>query len=171
MKNHYTNLVTLIGPIQFESVNGVITNVRKILEKGEKSCTLMISSGGGMVDVGNMLVDVLPGLVQNLTTIGTGMVGSMAIPVFLCAPKGNRLITSHTRFFFHEIGRNYTNTRLGVGEVESDLRDLKALQKWYIDFVAENTRLSTKKISDLMRDETMLYPDNLLRSGFAKEII
>lgn len=172
MNINFTRSTALLGPINFESADVVFSNIHKAMDKDPNAETfLIINSGGGIVDVGNMIIDLLPTLSPKLVTVGTGVIGSMAIPVFLCGHK--RVITRHTRFFFHEIGRSYKDARLGVGEVQSHLGDMKALQRWYIDYIVNRTegKISARRLSGLMKQETTLYPDDLKNLGFFSEII
>ncbi len=169
---NFARSATIIGPINSESASQVLKDTHKWIKEDPNAETfLVINSGGGYVDIGNTIIDMLPLLSPKLVTVGTGMVGSMAIPVFLCGQK--RVITRHTRFFFHEIGRNYRDTRLGVGEVESQLGDMKAQQKWYIDYVVERTngKVTARRLRQWMTDQTTLYPDDLKDLGFFEDIL
>lgn len=172
MNINYARSSILMGPINHETGSRIFADTAKAIEKDPNAETfLIINSGGGIVDVGNMITSLLPGLSPKLVTVGSGLVGSMAIPVFLCG--ASRYITRHTRFFFHEIGRNYKDTRMGVGDVKSDLDDLRALQKWYIEYIVERTggKLSAKRLNRLMVAETTLYPDQMKDLGLFDRVI
>lgn len=173
MKLNFKRSTVLFGPVNLESSGKILAELIGIEGKGSpgEESFLFINSGGGGVDAGNTLIDLLPHAVSNLVTVGTGMVGSMAIPVFLCGSK--RVVTKHARFFFHEIGRTYKDIRLGVGEVESDLRDLRIVQGWYVDYVISRTngKMKPSYLRKIMREETFLFPDDLIRYGLVDEVL
>lgn len=172
MNIDFSRSVNIIGPINSDSAVHVFRETGKAIEKNADGETfLIINSGGGFVDIGNTIVDILPLQSPKLVTVGTGMVGSMAIPIFLCGRR--RFIAKHTRFFFHEIGRNYKDTRLGVSEVEYQLGDMKAQQQWYINYVVERTggKVTADCLRQWMKNETTLYPDDLKDLGFFEAIL
>jgi len=172
MHINFARSLGLLGVVNRESVDAIFKGAAGLIGKDPSAeVFLLINSGGGSVDAGNMVIDLLPKLCPNLVTVGSGMVGSMAIPIFLSG--GKRYITRHTRFFFHEVGNNYKDTRLGVGEVESDLKDLEALQHWYIEYVVERTegKLSEKRLRRMMRSETTLYPKDMKGLGLFDKVI
>lgn len=168
--------VALLGKINTETAGRVIRDIMERYEADpQKEVTLFISSGGGSVDAGFMLVDVLRTLVKTgckLVTIGSGLVGSMAIPVFMCGK--NRKITTHTRFFFHELGFiSGSETRMSTSGAAAQAKSLGMIQKWYADFVEQHSggKMIAETVEKLMEEESFLYPQDILEKGIAHEII
>jgi len=168
--------VSLFGNINHEVSGRIIGEVAKIVSGDspdeQKDILLFISSGGGYVDAGNLMIDTLPLLSQRIVTLGSGNVSSMAIPLLVLGYK--RLVTKHTRFLFHDIGRTFgKDERLGLTGAESSLKDLRVLQDWYIEYVVSRSsgKIDSDKIREIMSDETFLYPEEMLRYGLIDEII
>jgi ATP-dependent protease ClpP protease subunit len=125
-----------------------------------------------MCDPSFMFIDMVKVYGVNLTTIGSGGVGSMAVPIF--AMGNRRLITRHTDFFFHDLGFHpEKEERLSVSELERKSENLMVSQKWYAEILEERTqgKFKAEEVLRLMKQESYLYPDDLLRVGLAHEVI
>ncbi len=177
MKIDSKRVVPLMGTITVESAAKVLESISKLVESDSTTgptqpIYLVINSGGGLVDAGNMLVDLLPTIVPELVTIGTGRVGSMAVPIFCVGKK--RLVTRHTRFFFHDVGVvHHKDEQHGLSEMRSYVVDLDQLQSWYKECIvsASGGVFTDPDLTGFMKNETYIYPPDLIRLGLVHEII
>ncbi len=165
---------SLFGKIEYPTIDRVY---REMTELRKNTPTLpvdlIISSGGGIIDVGFALVDLLTlfqrrGLI--LTSVGVSAVGSMAIPVFMSA--GRRIITPHTSFFFHELGYTTDGERITTRESGFRTGSLRKDEEWYSEIIAKQSgKISAREVRKLMKKTSNLYPDQIIRYGLAHEII
>lgn len=166
-------VVPLFGKINHESIGKTLERVMTLWHaKPLENVFLVINSGGGSVDAGFMFIDLIQAADIKLVTIGTGHVGSMAIPVFCAGHR--RLITSHTDFFFHELGHTYEKEqRVSLTDINVKGKNMAISQTWWAEFVAKRTdhRLTKEIVLDLMKAETWMFPEDIVKYGLAHEIV
>jgi ATP-dependent Clp protease, protease subunit len=92
--------LTFFGSIRAPASTSLRTALCQMVNEDAKRVTILFASDGGSTDDGIALHAYLAALPLEITMHAVGVVGSMAIPVFLAAPK--RLASKHARFFFHE---------------------------------------------------------------------
>jgi len=77
-----------------------------ILEQNLKAkndtLTLIICSEGGSVNHGFALIDVMRGSKIPIRTVGTGLIASMSLLIFLSGEKGQRILTPNTVILSHQ---------------------------------------------------------------------
>lgn len=173
LKINPVRVVSLLGRVENDSVGKAFDKIIELRnEKPEEEVMLIINSGGGSLDAGFMFIDLIVAIGVQLVTVGTGHVGSMAIPIF-CAGQ-RRLITPHTDFFFHEVGNTpKKEERVSLSEMQSKAENLSISQMWSADFIASRpgVNLTKQMILDMMKEEVWLFPGDLVRYGLAHEIV
>ena len=92
--------LTFFGGISSPASTNLRSALCSMVNKGAKKITILFASWGGSTDDGIALYTYLTALPVELTMHAVGIVGSMAIPVFLAAP--HRFASENARFFFHE---------------------------------------------------------------------
>jgi len=112
-----------------------------MVNEGAKKITILFASWGGTTDDGIALYTYLTALPVELTMHAVGIVGSMAIPVFLSAP--HRFASENARFFFHE----YTWTHAQANIVTQTTMDEQSLRlsdalSWTKEIVRARTSLT-----------------------------
>jgi len=92
----------------FESVDDESASdcIRKLwyleLTAPGKPILFVINSPGGSVDAGMAIWDQVQMITSPVTTLVTGLAASMGSILSLCAPKGRRLATPHSRIMIHQ---------------------------------------------------------------------
>jgi ATP-dependent protease ClpP protease subunit len=107
-----------------------------------------------------------------LVTIGSGDVDSSGVVLFLTGET--RFVTKHTTMYLHLAGRSFNNTNrytahdLQMMAKEDTVKDLQ-----YADIVADNSRgkLTQQDVLDMMKDETVLTPQDMLSFGLADTVL
>lgn len=162
----------MIGKINIEGAIGffenekcvelidVITQVRKQPNATEFQVT--INSDGGICDVGYDIYNFLKSLGLPITTIGQGMVASIATVIFMAGSK--RIVKPNTKFMIHlpMIGMDYANSL----EVESALKQIKDEESKAVSFYSKELGLNKEAIYPLLRNETYLTEEQLMNLGF-----
>ena len=163
----------IFGDITHERVVKPLETILKLwMEEPNEEIILLINSGGGSLNPSFMFADMITALAIPLTTIGSGAVCSMAIPIFVSGKK--RLVTKHTNFFFHELGSTPDkDERLPLEEVEKMAKSLRNSQEWYAEIVSGSSggKLTKEKVLGLMRDGRYIYPDEAKKLGLVDDII
>jgi ATP-dependent Clp protease protease subunit len=103
--------------------------------------TLVINSKGGEIYDGLALYDRMRGSFCPITTIGTGLVASMAFIIFLAGDK--RIGTKTVRFLNHQASAQLTGkvTDIKIEQIETD-----SLEKECLKIITERTSQSAKRI-------------------------
>jgi ATP-dependent Clp protease protease subunit len=72
------------------------------LKKKNDTLTLIVCSEGGSVNHGFALIDVMRGSRIPVRTVGTGLIASMGLLIFLSGAKGQRILTPNTVILSHQ---------------------------------------------------------------------
>lgn len=141
----------------------VISQVRKQPEA--TSFSVYINSEGGYVDVGFDIYNYLKSLGLPITTIGTGMVASIATVIFMAGQK--RIVTPNTQFMIHFPMAGISNAT--AEEMEMYSKELKSVENKIVDFYSKETALQKEAITPLLRNETFLTEKQLYDLGFVTQ--
>jgi len=133
--------------------------------------TLTVSSCGGPTGAAMYLYDTIRTIKMQLTTIGTGDVDSSGIVVFLAGTR--RLISPRTTLLLHEAGRHFDpHQRFTARELDAMAREDRLKDEQYASVVAANaSNLSVSDVLDMMRDNTVLSPDDCVKFGLAHALV
>lgn len=177
MKNKsqdYETLVYKIGrtiyfytEIDNESVCKTIRFLDELEKESKKEITIKICSHGGYIYSGFALYDRIRQSVCQINTVGAGIVGSMALIVYLAGDY--RYIEENATLLNHQ----------GYDEIEGRTEDLKIavketerLEKRAIEIVACHTGLTERKIiNDIQRGDNYIKPERAIDEGFAHELL
>ncbi len=166
-------IVPLFGKINHETMTKTMELMLGHWKKDrDKEIKLIVCSGGGMCDPSFMFIDMIKFYNINLTTIASGGVGSMAVPIFASGIK--RFVTKHTDIFLHDLGFSPDrDERLSITELHRKSDNLEVSQKWYAEYLEERTsgKFKASKVLKLMKAEVYLYPEEIIKLGLAHEII
>lgn len=148
----------------FEGVQGVelvdiIGQVKKQPEATEFH--VHINSEGGLVDVGFDIFNYLRSLGLPITTIGSGIVASIATVIFMAGKM--RLVRENTPFMIHLPWGGSMGT---ADELEQFADELRAIENKLVDFYKKELNLEKEAILPLLKNETWLTPEQLTTLGF-----
>jgi ATP-dependent protease ClpP protease subunit len=133
-----------------------------------KPCNLqvMICSGGGEVDAGCGMYELMRSSNNPLTTFGYGLVGSMAVLLFEAGDL--RVATEGTTFLLHDGSVRASGTLL---DVKIHLEEMLRNHNWYADQIAHRCKLPFKKVLELTQKETYLTAQEALNLKLVDEIV
>jgi ATP-dependent protease ClpP protease subunit len=127
-----------------------------------------INSPGGYVDVGDAIYDYLLSLKKQgktITTIQTGLIGSIATKLFLAGDR--RIADDRYQFWIHNPFQENVSGDADAMQAAADL--LGATEKNLRKFYAEFTQISDEGLDGLMKIETGLSADQCIKFKFATE--
>lgn len=138
----------------------VISQVRQ--QPKAESFEVYINSDGGVVDTGFDIYNFLKSLGVPITTIGQGMVASIATVIFMAGSK--RIIKPNTQFMIHLPmgGIDYAT----ADEMEMHAKHVRMVENNIIQFYSKELGLNKEAIAPLLRNETWLDQAKLIALGF-----
>lgn len=140
------------------------------LESDVTDIHVYINSGGGSVVEGWAIYDKLKTSGKKITTIGEGMVGSIATIIFMAGDY--RKLHENSRFFIHNpYWQPESPTPMEADDLISLGESLQAEQKKILDFYSAQTGKSVEELEPLMQKATDLTSTQAIELGFANEII
>ena len=150
-----------------------LSALKKFLDSLESDVTdihVAINSGGGSVVEGWAIYDKLKTSGKKITTIGEGMVGSIATIIFMAGDI--RKLHANSRFFIHNpYWQPDSPTPMEADDLISLGESLQAEQKKILDFYSRQTGTTIKQLEPLMQKATDLTSTQAVEMGFANEII
>jgi ATP-dependent protease ClpP protease subunit len=143
---------------------------RDSLEEDVTDIHVFINSGGGSVVEGWAIYDALKTSGKTITTIGEGMVGSIATIIYMAGTT--RKLHENSKFFIHNPYWQPSEASPMEGDALINLgEDLKKEQQKILDFYANQTGTAIESIQPLMQKATDLTSAEAVNMGFATEII
>lgn len=131
-------------------------------QTGSTSFRVHINSEGGIVDTGFDIFNYLKSLQVPITTVGSGLVASIATVIFMAGDK--RILTSGTQFMIHSPWGSIDGT---ADEIETYAQSVRDAENKLIKFYTNQTGLGSDAIAPLLKNETWLTEDQATSLGFA----
>lgn len=156
-----------IGNHPFFGKGFMFGDLLEFLFKNEdaKSYEIHINSPGGSVEEGFQIANHIEGLEKPVTMIGQ-RVESIATVIFLAGDE--RIVYPDTEFMIHN---PWVSIDGNADELESVIPELREIEEQTIAFYQERTQADNTLLRELMSAETYLSTDQLLKLGFATEIL
>jgi ATP-dependent Clp protease protease subunit len=107
--------ILINGPIEEDLGERVITQALVLDSDSHEPIRVLVTTPGGMVDVGFAIYDILRYVESKVICIGAGFVASMGVPIMLSVPRQDRYTLPNTRFMMHQ-------PSTGAAGVASDIR-------------------------------------------------
>jgi len=166
--------VQYFGVVNYATTERVIEEISRLLITDPyEDIYLSVTSAGGPTGTAMSFYDHMRSVLKApLVTIGSGDVDSSGIIIFLSGTK--RYLTKNTTLLLHRAGRVFEgDKRITAAELEAMMREdyLKDFQ--YASVLAEQSgnRLTTEKALQLMDQNTILTPVEMISYGLAHGIL
>lgn len=148
----------------FDGVAGVelVDVIGQVKKQPEATAfNVHINSEGGLVDVGFDIYHYLKSLGRPITTIGSGIVASIATVIFMAGSQ--RQVRENTPFMIHLPWGGSMGT---ADELEKFAGQLRAIEKKMVVFYKGALNLQEQALLPLLKNETWLTPQQLTALGF-----
>ena len=173
LQNIRNRRLFLSGEIKEKSVGDVVKNILKYNseDKGKAAeertpVLLYISSEGGDVDSGFMLIDVIENSKTPVYVINLGYCYSMAFIIYLAGHK--RYASKNSKFMVHD-GSSYVGGSTGKAKDTMDFID--AIEKRIKSYIVSRTKISAQKYTKNFRREWYMYADEAKSYGVCDFIL
>lgn len=151
-----------IGVWEGESSVTLLDIVKQVKEQSEATAyNVYINSEGGYVEDGFDILNYLRSLGKPITTIGNGIVASIATVIFMAG--NTRQVRENTQFMVHLPWQQMGGT---ADEIEAEVKGLRNAEKQLLDFYKKELSLTDEVVYPLLRDETYLSQEQLSTLGF-----
>lgn len=133
----------------------------------KKPITILFDSEGGNVYDGLALYDRMRICKSKITTIGLGLVASMAFVIFMGGDR--RVATSHVRFLNHQ---TRAELRGKLTDIEIEQTETKVIEEMCIKIISERTSQTAKRLrKDTKVGDKYIGAEEALRTGIIHEVI
>jgi ATP-dependent Clp protease protease subunit len=160
--------ITFNGPINAPASNSFRLALCQLINQGAEEITILFSSSGGSVDDGIALYTYIQSIPAKITMHAIGIVGSIAIPVFLAAP--NRFASKNSRFFFHDFTWTFATQLAPRTMIHEASILLKNALDWTEELLKSTTKLTDKDIKrkKLLKEPHIMSPSDALKFGIVQ---
>jgi ATP-dependent Clp protease protease subunit len=141
-------------------------------EETYKPIKFIISTHGGSAHEMFSIYDVMDLVKEDcdIETIGLGKVMSAGVLLLAAGTKGKRKIGKNCRVMIHPVAGGAVGD---LQDIENDTKEIKVLQKQYIECLARETNLSEKKLRSLIKKKVNCYfsAEEAIEMGIADQIL
>jgi len=162
-------IVMLTGPIETAMANTIVAQLLFLeSENPNADISLYINSPGGDVSAGWAIMDTMRYIKPNVSTIGMGLVASMAAVLLAAGEKGKRFVLPNTQVMIHQPS---SGTEGKVTDMEIYLKEVQHTKKALIKQMVEFTGRKEKEVFDAMERDNWLQPDEAKDFGIIDGIL
>ena len=162
-------IIMLSGEIEPGIANIVIAQLL-LLESENPNADIMmyIQSPGGVVDAGFAILDTMRYIRAPVSTIGIGMVASMASVLLAGGAKGKRFALPHSRVMIHQ---PHGGANGQITDMEIQVAEGKKAKENSIKVLAEFTGKPEKVLFDAMERDNFMSAAEAKAFGLVDEVL
>lgn len=162
-------IVMLSGPINEQVANTVIAQLLFLeSENPNADISLYIQSPGGEVYAGFAILDTMRSIKPKVSTIGIGLVASMASILLAAGAPGKRFALPHSKIMIHQ---PHGGAQGQVTDIQIVAREYQALKEEGAQILADASGQSLKKMIDAMERDNYMSADEAKKFGLIDEVL
>lgn len=162
-------IVMVSGPIETNMANTVVAQLLFLeSENPNADISLYINSPGGDVSAGWAIMDTMQYIKPNVSTIGMGLVASMASVLLAAGTKGKRFVLPNTQVMIHQPS---SGTEGKVTDMEIYLKEVQYTKKALIKQMMEFTGRKEKEVFDAMERDNWMQADEAKKFGLIDGVL
>ncbi|MCQ2572067.1 MAG: ATP-dependent Clp protease proteolytic subunit [Alphaproteobacteria bacterium] len=162
-------IVMVTGPIETGMANTIVAQLLFLeSENPNADISLYINSGGGDVSAGWAIMDTMRYIKPNVSTIGMGLVASMASMILAAGEKGKRFALPNTQIMIHQPS---SGTEGKVTDMEIYLKEVQHTKKTLIQQMVEFTGRKEKEVFDAMERDNWMQPEEAKKFGIIDNVL
>ncbi len=146
------------------------TQAMLFLMKTNEPIDLFINSGGGDVNAGLVIYDLIRSCRNEIRTYCIGKAFSMAAVILAGCQRGRRYILPHSQVMIHEamLGGDVGGTALSIRNIAERLSET---QKQLNDILSRHTGRSLDEIANDISFDNFMNAETAVRLGFCDKIV
>ena len=162
-------IVMVSGPIETAMANTVVAQLLFLeSENPNADISLYINSPGGDVSAGWAIMDTMQYIKPNVSTIGMGLVASMASVLLAAGEKGKRFVLPNTQIMIHQPS---SGTEGKVTDMEIYLKEVQYTKKAMIKQMMEFTGRKEKEVFDAMERDNWMQAEDAKKFGIIDGVL
>lgn len=167
-------IIKIVGQINEEQYHRFLSSLNFKELKSVESITVFITSGGGIVDYGIAIYDLLKSLNIPITTVAIGQCSSVATVIFAAGSK--RYISKNCVYLLHSASISpHECDRINLSEVTSIEKFIRKENDKIIGLILDSKgiNISLKKMKTIFSDsgDKIISAQEAVKYGFATEIL
>lgn len=162
--------IFLDGEINADMANALLMQMLYLEKEPEKPVTIYINSGGGEVNAGLMMYDILQNSPLTINLVCTGRAASMAAILLASGQKGRRFCLAHSQIMIHEplltggVGGSATSIHVLSDSILATRDTLNGI-------LSEHTGKSMEEINKATSFDNFMTPEEAIHFGICDQII
>ena len=162
--------IFLTGEINEESANAFLVKIMYLKSESGAPINIFINSGGGEINSGLIIYDVIKSLGDRVNLYCTGMAASMAALIFSSGAKGRRFILPHSKTMIHEplISNGVGGSATSIKDISDSILKTKQICN---EILALNTGKSLEEINEITRHDHYMNAEESIEFGMCDSII
>ncbi len=162
-------IVMVSGPIETNMANTIIAQLLFLeSENPNADISMYINSPGGEVYAGLAIMNTMQYIKPNVSTIGMGVVASMASVLLAAGEKGKRFLLPDSTVMIHQPS---AGTQGMITDMEISVREGQRLKKLITQKMAEFTGRKEKELFDAMERDNWMDADTAKKFGLIDGIL
>ncbi len=162
-------IVMVSGPIETNMANTIVAQLLFLeSENPNADISLYINSPGGEVYAGLAIMNTMQYIKPNVTTIGMGVVASMASVLLAAGEKGKRFLLPDATVMVHQPS---SGTQGMITDMEISVREGQRLKKLITQKMSEFTGRKEKEVFDAMERDNWMDAEAAKKFGLIDGIL
>lgn len=162
-------IVMVSGPIETNMANTIVAQLLFLeSENPNADISLYINSPGGEVYAGLAIMNTMQYIKPNVTTIGMGVVASMASVLLAAGEKGKRFLLPDATVMIHQPS---AGTQGMITDMEISVREGQRLKKLITQKMSEFTGRKEKEVFDAMERDNWMDAEAAKKFGLIDGIL
>ena len=162
-------IVMVSGPIETNMANTIIAQLLFLeSENPTADISMYINSPGGEVYAGLAIMNTMQYIKPNVSTIGMGVVASMASVLLPAGEKGKRFLLPDSTVMIHQPS---AGTQGMITDMEISVREGQRLKKLITQKMSEFTGRKEKELFDAMERDNWMDADAAKKFGLIDGIL
>ena len=173
--NIYTRHLTkrrifLNGEINRDTANDIVAQLLYLQEDSKEPIYFYINSGGGEINAGLFIYDVIQSLTVPVYMYCTGMVASMAALLLAGGQKGRRFILPHSKTMIHEplLAGGVRGTATSIRNISDSILETRKIVN---NILAKHTGKSRKEIDKATSFDNYMNAEKSVEFGICDKIV
>ena len=162
-------IVMISGPIDMAMANTVVAQLLFLeSENPNADISLDLNTPGGEVNAGWAIMDTMQYIKPDVSTIGMGLVASMAAVLLAAGEKGKRFVLPNTQVMIHQPS---SGTEGKVTDMEIYLKEVQYTKKAMIKQMMEFTGRKEKEVFDAMERDNWMQAEDAKKFGLIDGVL
>ena len=161
--------IMLTDEIDRESANRFMTELMYLLSEGNEEINLYINSGGGEINAGLLIYDLIQSSTAPINIYCIGMAASMAAILLASGQKGRRFILPHSKVMIHEplISGGVGGSATSIKNISDSIMETRKLVN---EILAKHTGKTRKEIEKATAYDHYMSAEEAVEFGICDEI-